>query len=222
MEQDRQEQLETLQRDIRACTQCVGSGYIPVAKPVVRGRADHRVMVIGQAPGPGSLTNDVPWSGQSGKLLRAWFERAGFDPGHFLDDWYFTSLTKCFPGKAKSSAGDRAPSAAERSLCRPFLNGEIAIVQPRLVVTLGRMAADAIIPGARASTLRDLVGTMHEVDFGYGTVPVLPFPHPSGVGRWLNDPDNRALVDKALASLAGMREAAVPGLLDIIPAQAER
>jgi uracil-DNA glycosylase len=135
-------------------------------------------------------------------LLRKWFAGAGFDPDRFLDDWYFTSLTRCFPGKAISGPGDRVPSMAERTLCRSWLDAEIALLQPGLIVTLGRLAANAIIPGARSLSLRDLVGTVYPVDLGYGEVPVVPLPHPSGVGRWLNDPANRALVDRALEAMA--------------------
>ena len=162
-------------------------------------------MIVGQAPGPRAHLSGVPWSGASGTLLRKWFAGAGFDPDHFLNDWYFTSLTKCFPGKAKHGAGDRVPSAAERALCRTHLDAEIALVQPRLIVTLGRLAADALIPGARSMTLRGLVGSSFTVDLGYGLVTLVPLPHPSGVGRWLNDPANRALVDRGLAHVATFR-----------------
>jgi uracil-DNA glycosylase len=162
-------------------------------------------MLIGQAPGPRANERGLPWAGASGTLLRSWFARAGFDPARFLDDWYLTSLTKCFPGKAPGGTGDRVPSRAELALCRPFLEAEIALVQPGLVVTLGRVAANAIVPGAKSLTLKDLVGTVHEVDLGYGPVPVVPLPHPSGVARWLNLPANRSLVDIAMAKLGVLR-----------------
>lgn len=136
--------------------------------------------------------------------MRQWFARAGFDPDRFYDDWYFTSLTKCFPGKATSGSGDRAPSATERALCKSFLDTELHVIKPPLIIALGRQAAEALIPGARKLTLRDLVGSIHTVDLGYGDVPIVPLPHPSGVGRWLNDPDNRALVDRAMDLLAEM------------------
>lgn len=163
-------------------------------------------MIIGQAPGPRAHLSGVPWAGASGTLLRKWFAMAGFDPERFLDDWYFTSLTKCFPGKATSGSGDRVPSAPERALCRPHLDAEIALVRPRLVVALGRLAIDAMVPEAKSHTLRELVGSGRSVDLGYGTVPVIPLPHPSGVGRWLNDPANRALVEMAMVQLKQLRK----------------
>ena len=198
--------LESVQRTIMSCTRCVEAGYLPDANPIFRGHAGLRNMIVGQAPGPRAHLSGTPWSGASGTLLRRWFARAGFDPDRFLDDWYFTSLTKCFPGKAKHGAGDRAPSAAERALCRPHLDAELDLVRPQLIVTLGRMAADALIPGARSMTLRELVGSDFAIDLGFGPVTLIPLPHPSGVGRWLNDPDNRLLVSSGLDRLAALRE----------------
>lgn len=197
-------QLEGWQEQIRACRQCVVAGYLETANPMLRGHAGQTRMLVGQAPGALGDRTRVPWSGQSGRLLRTWFAQAGLDPERFLDDWYITSLTKCFPGKAVSGPGDRAPSARERALCRPWLEGEIGFVRPRLIVTLGRLAADALIPGARRQSLAALVGTVHQVDVGYGEIPIVPLPHPSGVGRWLNDPANRALVEQGLAHLVSI------------------
>jgi uracil-DNA glycosylase len=200
-----QDQLDALQRDVRACTRCADAGHLPVAHPVIWGPVAGRNMVIGQAPAHGAHLAERPWSGPSGKVMRQWFAQAGFDPDRFYDDWYFTSITKCFPGKSASGNGDRAPSGAERALCRPHLDTELALVRPPLIVTMGRLAAEAVVPGARSLTLKELVGTVWTVDLAHGTVPVVPLPHPSGVGRWLNAPANRALVDRAMDELAALR-----------------
>ena len=196
--------LEVWQTQIRACRKCVAAGYLPAANPILRGHVGQVRMLVGQAPGARGDRTQVPWSGQSGQLLRTWFAQAGLLPERFLEDWYLTSLTKCFPGKAAAGPGDRAPSARERALCRPWLDGEIDLVRPQVIVTLGRLAADALIPGARHETLATLVGNLHHVDLGYGPIPIVPLPHPSGVGRWLNDPANRALVDLGLDHLAAI------------------
>lgn len=197
--------LSELQRELSACTRCVEAGYIPCARPVFRGRAGHQRMIVGQAPGARGHQNGVPWSGISGDVLRAWFARSGYPPEEFLESWYFTSLTKCFPGKVAGGKGDRAPSAAERTLCAPWLAGELAVVRPELIVTLGRLAAEAFIPGARRLALGELVGSVWVADQGYGEIPVVPLPHPSGVSRWLNNPANRILVDRALDRLGALR-----------------
>jgi uracil-DNA glycosylase len=197
----------SLQGAIRACTRCVDAGYLAQADPVVRGGLEPAGMLIGQAPGPRALQSGLPWSGPAGKLLRAWLARAGYDPERFLDEWYFAAITRCFPGKAASGPGDRVPSAPERALCRPHLDAEIALVRPSVVITLGRLAADTFIPEAKRLTLRELIGEVYPVDLGYGPVPSIPLPHPSGVGRWLNDPANRELVDRAMDRLGDIRTA---------------
>lgn len=202
------DELKMIEADVRACARCVEAGHLSEAHPVLWGPATGRNMVIGQAPAQRAHLAERPWSGPSGMLMRSWFAKAGFDPDRFHDDWYFTSLTKCFPGKAASGNGDRAPSAVERTLCRPYLDTELRLVRPPLIVTLGRQAAEAMIPGARKLMLRELVGRISRIDAAYGEVPVVPLPHPSGVARWLNDEENRALVDQAMARLAGIRNGA--------------
>jgi uracil-DNA glycosylase len=203
-----QDQLDALARDVFACTRCANAGHLPAAHPVIWGPIAGRNMVIGQAPAKDAHLSPGPWQGATGRLMRQWFARAGFDPDRFYDDWYFTSITKCFPGKAVSGNGDRAPSGKERALCRPYLDAELALVRPPLILTMGRLAAEAVIPGARSLSLKDLVGSVRTVELPHGAIPVVPLPHPSGVGRWLNHADNRALVDRAMDALAELR--AVP------------
>jgi len=195
--------LISLHQQIRACRQCVHAGFIPEAHPIVRGGMEHRQMLVGQAPGAHAHNVGVPWSGASGVLLRSWFAKVGFSPEAFLESWYFTSLTKCFPGKVPCGKGDRAPSAAERRLCASWLESEIAFVQPVIIVTLGRLAAEVLVPTTRRLPLSEIVGHAWTIDPGYGSVTVIPLPHPSGVSRWRNDPANAVLVDRALALLAG-------------------
>jgi uracil-DNA glycosylase len=197
--------LIRLHRQIRACRQCVHAGFIPEAHPIVRGGMEHRRMLVGQAPGARAHEVGVPWSGTSGVLLRSWFAQAGFPPESFLESWYFTSLTKCFPGKVAGGKGDRAPSAAERRLCASWLEGEIALVRPAIIVTLGRLAAEALIPATKRLSLFEIVGRAWTADLGYGEVTIIPLPHPSGVSRWRNDPANAALVDRALDRLTTQR-----------------
>ena len=197
--------LAIYQQRMATCTRCVLAGYIPEANPVFHGYASQRVMIIGQAPGPRAHATGIPWSGRSGEILRGWLEQAGFAAERWRETWYLTSLTKCFPGKAAQGKGDRAPSRAEQALCADHLEMELSLVQPEIIVTLGKMAASRIIPGASRLPLTAIVGTAMDVELPHCTVTVVPLPHPSGVSRWLNDPANRALVDEGLALLADAR-----------------
>lgn len=195
---DRQRRLEAHQAAIRACRRCVVAGLIPEALPVFQCHAGQRIIVVGQAPALRRDEHPIPYSGASGRTLRRWLAQAGFPDGVLHERCYLTLLTKCFPGPSRSGKGDRAPSAAEIALCRPHLEGELALVRPEVILALGRLAARSFV-GNRP--LDRLVGEA----FPSGEAVVLPLPHPSGVSRWLNDPAHRALLGRALARLDALR-----------------
>jgi uracil-DNA glycosylase len=83
---------------------------------------------------------------------------------------------------------------------------ELQRVRPEVIVTLGKMAASRLIPGASRQPLSTLVGTLATVDLPHGPTSVVPLPHPSGVSRWLNDAANRDRVDEGLSLLNEERE----------------
>lgn len=199
-------QLLQYQREMATCTRCISAGFLAEARPVFHGFAGQRVMIVGQAPGVRAHSTGVPWSGRSGEILREWLALAGFPPERWRGTWYLTSVTKCFPGKAIHGKGDRAPSTAEIELCSGHLVTELAMVRPEIIVTLGKLAATRLIPGARQRSLASLVGTISSVDLDFGTTTIVPLPHPSGVSRWLNDPANRERVERGIMALAKERE----------------
>src|SRR5947208_8107766 len=121
--------LERLHARIRVCTRCVDAGLLKHARPIVAGSILDRIAIVGQAPGGVELTTGLPFSGRAGAELRRWLARAGIDEDHLP---YRTAITKCFPGKAASGAGDRKPSPPEIANCAPWLAREIALVQPRI------------------------------------------------------------------------------------------
>jgi uracil-DNA glycosylase family 4 len=191
--------LTVLQQRILSCRLCQEHGYIPVAHPIVSGRANDRIFVIGQAPGHRSITNDKPFSGPGGRILQKWLEQAGFPPGYLHEHTYLSSLTRCDPGKNPRGNGDRRPSPAEVALCIPYLAEELRIVQPKVVLLVGTMAIETFF--ARG-TLEGIIGTYQERDDMF----FLPLPHPSGVSRWLNDSAHQQLLQKALTILSSWRE----------------
>lgn len=188
-----------LQQRILACRLCQEHGYIPIAHPIVSGRACDRVLVIGQAPGHRSVTKNKPFSGPGGRILQKWLEQAGFPPGYLHEHTYLSSLTRCDPGRNPRGNGDRKPSPQEIALCRPFLETELALIRPKVVLLVGTMAIEAYLGKAK---LEDIIGTYREQD----GMLFLPLPHPSGVSRWLNDPAHQKLQQQALAILAEWRQ----------------
>jgi uracil-DNA glycosylase family 4 len=161
-------------------------------------------MVIGQAPGPVTHREGIHFAGPAGRTLAGWLQAAGFDPGDahkwpYLSAAWLTSLTRCFPGPSASGNGDRAPSSAELALCRPFLEEEIAAVDPDVIILVGAMAIRAFLGPQK---LDDVVGKRFERD----SRAIIPFPHSSGVSRWGNRPENKAKIEQAVALLAHERE----------------
>jgi uracil-DNA glycosylase family 4 len=183
--------LSRLHARIRACTRCADAGFIPRAFPIVAGKVSDRVMIVGQAPGAVELTTGVPFSGRAGAELRRWLARAGIDEDRLP---YRTSITKCFPGKAASGAGDRKPSPPEIANCATWLERELALVRPRIILLVGQLAIERFIGKV---ALDSVVGTVKRDDDRV----LIPLPHPSGASRWLNQPANRALLERALRHL---------------------
>jgi uracil-DNA glycosylase family 4 len=192
--------LNRLQQRILACRLCQEQGYIALAHPIVCGRASDQIFVIGQAAGHRSVANERPFSGPSGKILQKWLEQAGFPPGYLHEHCYLSSLTRCDPGRNPRGNGDRRPSSQEIALCRPYLEAELQLVQPRVIALVGTMAIEAFYGKAK---LTESIGTYQERD---GRL-LLPLPHPSGVSHWLNDATHQKLLQTALARLSEWRTA---------------
>lgn len=197
-ELSREEAIAALQQRIRACRLCQEHGYIREAHPIVSGRATDRILVIGQAPGHRSIAKDLPFSGPGGRILQKWLEQAGFPPGYLHAHTYLSSLTRCDPGRNPRGNGDRRPSPQEVALCKPYLDEELALLRPRVVLLVGTMAIEAFFGKVR---LEEIIGTFEERDGMF----LLPLPHPSGVSRWLNDAEHMELLRKALGILAEWR-----------------
>ncbi|HTD18412.1 MAG TPA: uracil-DNA glycosylase family protein [Ktedonobacteraceae bacterium] len=192
--------IALLQQRIRSCRLCQEHGYIRVAHPIVSGRASDRILVIGQAPGHRSIEKDLPFSGPGGRILQKWLEQAGFPVDYLHNHTYLSSLTRCDPGTNPKGHGDRRPSPQEIALCGPFLEAELRLLHPTVVLLVGTMAIEAFFGKVR---LEDVIGTYQERD----GMLLLPLPHPSGVSRWLNDPKHLKLHQQALKILSERRAA---------------
>ena len=186
-----------LQAEMRACTRCLEAGYQIAPGAVFSGPASARVMVVGQAPGVTESEVGRPFNASSGRRLFAWLAQAGWEETAFRRTQYMTAVTKCYPGK--SGKGDRVPSRAEQKLCAPFLERELALVQPALLLPVGGLAVRLylrpLLGAGGTKRLGDVIGRSFVDQAGRRIVPL---PHPSGASLWLNRPENRALVDRAL------------------------
>jgi uracil-DNA glycosylase len=156
--------------------------------PIVQPYAGQRAYVFGQAPGIQEGRERLPWRGRAGQTLRRWLD---LDEDAFYATFYSASDTRCYPGRASSGRGDRTPTPLEQELCAFWREWELELIRPRLIVTVGGLAARRLL-GVKSVT--ECVGARYELE---GAV-ALPLPHPSGASGWLNDPANRARVIEAV------------------------
>jgi uracil-DNA glycosylase family 4 len=181
-----------LHQRMRACSMCADQGYEVVPKAIFTGNLGARIMTIGQAPGITEVEARRPFNAGSGKRLFEWLGQAGIDESWFRSTQYMTSVTKCYPGRAKSGSGDRVPSSAEQELCRPYLDLEIKLVQPELIIPIGKLAIEIFYP--KGMKLTEIIGTQRKIADTW----VVPLPHSSGASRWHQIESNRALIQQAV------------------------
>ena len=185
--------LASLQRDNRVCRACAEAGFPLESLPVLEGHAGQRAMIVGQAPGVVEGLERRPWRGRAGATLRRWLE---LDEAAFYATFYCVSITRCYPGRHPSGRGDRPASPAEIALCRFWLDWDLRLVRPRLVLVVGGLAARRLLGLTR---LTESIGSRCAL----GDALTVPLPHPSGASGWLNEPANR---ERLAAALAVVRE----------------
>jgi uracil-DNA glycosylase len=180
--------IASLQRDNRVCRACAEAGYPLESLPVLEGQAGQWAYILGQAPGIVEGAERRPWRGRAGQTLRRWVD---LDEDAFYATFYCASVTRCYPGRPGSGRGDRTPTPREQQLCEFWRDWELRLLRPRLILTVGGMAARRLLG---LTSLTACVGSRFERDGAC----VVPLPHPSGASGWLNAPSNRARLDDAL------------------------
>lgn len=178
--------------ELGACRRCVHApGVLPIA---ARARAP-RAMLIGQAPGRMEAGGGRPFAGRAGGTLFKWLALAGLDETAARELFYIAAVTRCYPGPHPSGRGDRVPSPAERRTCSHWLDAELRIIRPPLLVLVGRLAIDRFL-GAPA--LDALVGRTHQVEHVGGRSIAIALPHPSGASSWIHAAEHRELLHRSL------------------------
>ena len=188
--------LDAHRAALARCRRCrLGAGI----RPIVSRATNPRIMLIGQAPGKVEAGSGKPFSGRAGRTLFRWLERAGLDEETAREKIYISAITRCFPGAHPSGRGDRVPTREEQSRCADWLEGELRIIRPKLLIPVGRLAIERFLPKL---PLDELIGTRHIVEHAGGSSSVIPLPHPSGASSWIHEPGNRGLVDRAIGLIA--------------------
>lgn len=124
--------------------------------------------------------------------------RAGFSSAEeFRRVTYIAALMRCFPGRNRTGTGDLRPPPAAVANCAHWMDAELVMLKPRVIILVGQMAIARFLgPGP----LEERVGRT------FGEKPVMvPLPHPSGQSRWLNEVANRKHLETALSLIAKLR-----------------
>ncbi|MDT8304840.1 MAG: uracil-DNA glycosylase [Anaerolineae bacterium] len=219
--------LRELQARLRACRLCPEAGYEVASLPVVSAGPAAEVILIGQAPGRTEAETGRPFHGPSGRRLFRWLETVGWEEEAFRPRHAFAAVTRCYPGPRPAGRGDRVPTRAEQALCRPYLDEELRLIAPRLIITLGSLALHLFYPAS--TRLSDVVGSVahfppsallppdafdieqaEQLDAFDPTQDVdgrwlVPLPHPSGASLWHNHGPNQERLQRALGIIGTIR-----------------
>jgi uracil-DNA glycosylase family 4 len=160
----------TIDEDVRTCTRCPLAATRISAVPG-EGPVPARILFIGEAPGRNEDKQGRPFVGRAGSILDDLL--AGI--GVARDEVFITNIVKCRP------PGNRDPTTAEIEACRPYLERQIALIRPEVIVTLGRFAmrwvleSHGVVPGP-ISTMH---GTVVRIRWSGGERTVVPVYHPA-------------------------------------------
>jgi uracil-DNA glycosylase family 4 len=158
----KQQKLEQIKADILAQNIC--PDLAKSAKNLVMGdgNADADIVFIGEAPGKNEDEQGLPFVGAAGKFLNEMLATIGLD----RSDIYITNIVKYRP------PNNRDPLPDEKAAFLPFLRAQLDIIQPKLIVTLGRHSMDSLLPGLQISKA-------HGQPKRYNGLVYMPLFHPA-------------------------------------------
>src|ERR1051326_5563472 len=157
------------------------------------------VMIIVQAPGPREPTLKRPFAHTADQTLFRWFEQfCGMNEAAVRSKIYFAAVCRCFPGKAPGGT-DRVPAPDEVRNCSPWMNEEIKILKPRLIIPVGRLA---ILQFIECEKLDKVIGRRFRARRAEEIFDLIPLPHPSGASPWHKIPPGKQLLEKAMRKIA--------------------
>ncbi len=179
------------QARLKACALCPAMiGPVVTGEPVVS-----PVLLIGQAPGAREGPAGKPFAWTAGKTLFRWFGGIGLAEEPFRQRVYMAAVCRCFPGK-NPKGGDRVPDPAEVASCARWLDEEIRLLRPQLLIPVGKLAISRFLPLAR---LDAVIGRTERVRPAGHETDLIALPHPSGASTWHRMEPGKTLLARALA-----------------------
>lgn len=158
-----------------------------------------KIILVGQAPGVREPVLGKPFAWTAGKTLFRWFEETiGLTEEEVRAQIYFAAVCRCFPGKAIGGS-DRVPNPQEVANCSTWLHRELEILQPQLVIPVGKLAIAQFMTIAK---LDAVIGRSFPVEQAGAAFDLIPLPHPSGASPWHRISPGRELLTQALRMIA--------------------
>ncbi len=179
--------MPQLEKMIKACSRCPLGRTRTTAVPG-EGNWQAELMFVGEAPGEEEDKQGRPFVGRAGQLLTKIIEAMTFR----REEVYITNVVKCRPPE------NRTPRPEEIEKCAPYLETQIRAIKPKVIVALGKVAADFFIPLRLGMT--ELRGNF----FFYQNIPVMPTFHPSYVLRNEGRPEVKRLVWKDMQKVMAL------------------
>lgn len=176
--------LDTLKQDVAQCTAC--SLHQSRTQTVFGvGNPAAKLMVIGEAPGFHEDQQGEPFVGRAGQLLTAMLKSIGFH----REDVYIANILKCRP------PNNRDPEPNEVETCTPFLDKQIALIKPEVLLAVGRIAAHYLLK--TKASLESLRGRLHH--YSATEIPLIITYHPAYLLRSPGD-KKKAYIDLQFAA----------------------
>src|SRR3984893_4883629 len=191
----RRELLNQHVAELLRCRRCPRMKSTPISGgPIVSD-----VMIVGQAPGPREPVLQRPFAHTAGKTLFRWFEEfCGINESIVRSTIYFAAVCRCFPGKS-SGGTDRVPAPDEIRNCSSWMDDEIRILRPRLILPVGRLA---IVQFIECTKLEKVIGRKFRAHRAGHVFDLIPLPHPSGASPWHKISPGKQLLEKAMRKIA--------------------
>ena len=158
--------MDSLYALLVEASSCEACGLCDTRNVVVFGDGNDKadVMFVGEAPGEQEDETGIPFVGRSGQLLSNMLDHC---LGLTRDDVYIANIVKCRPPE------NRDPTPEEITACLGFLKQQIKIIQPKVIVTLGRVATQSLLE------TKERIGKLRGKQFTYEGIPLVPSWHPS-------------------------------------------
>lgn len=183
--------LAALRETISACRKCEHLAASRTQTVFGAGNPEADLMFVGEAPGADEDKRGEPFVGRAGELLAKIINAMGLS----RDDVYIANVLKCRPDMPPNAPGNRPPTPLEMQRCLPYLREQIAVIQPRVLVALGKTAM------AGLTGTDEPISAMRGRWFTFDNIPLLPTYHPSYLLRNGSNAEKRKVWEDMLLAM---------------------